>query len=540
MTYAIIVLLKYAIFAKEIKMKNLKLRAIALLMLISLLVALVVLPSSAATTGQPSKYSSQSNSGTRDVICTTLNGTTAAGYYTGTYTYESLSTMSASKLKTMLETLMVSTHKTTTSYNDCRDYAPRTDCQNNDGSVTVLYTGYKSSSSEYNSGNGWNREHVWPKSLGNPNLGTSGPGADLHHIRPDENKTNSNRGDKKYGNVTGGTTSTGNLSGMVGGTYSSSYFEPNDNVKGDVARICLYMYVRYGSTNCQSITTVFQSVDVLLEWCELDPVDTWEMGRNEVVYAIQGNRNVFIDYPEYAWLLFGESVPTNMQTPSGKASGGSSGGDIGGDIGGGNVGGGDSTCAHANTVIKNAATENCGSTGYTGDTYCNDCSTTVKKGTTIPATGNHSYGEWTASGVGYEIRKCSVCNDQQTRLAGITENCKHTAGIYTANAVDPTCTTDGYSGDDYCNNCHELVVTGMIIQSEGHSYGEAEIISPATEEKSGLQRKTCETCGDELISTIPATKAKSSGTTVVIIACVGGGAITAGAILYFVFLRKRV
>jgi hypothetical protein len=80
------------------------------------------------------------------------------------------------------------------------------------------------------------------------------------------------------------------------------------------------MYVRWNSDwSCDSLTKVFESVEVLLEWCALDPVDTWEMGRNEVVGAIQGNRNVFIDYPEYAWLVFGCEVPENMTTPSGMA-----------------------------------------------------------------------------------------------------------------------------------------------------------------------------------------------------------------------------
>ena len=58
---------------------------------------------------------------------------------------------------------------------------------------------------------------------------------------------------------------------------------------------------------------------MLLEWCASDPVDTWEMGRNEVIAKIQGNRNVFIDYPEYAWLVFGRDLPENMTTPSGMA-----------------------------------------------------------------------------------------------------------------------------------------------------------------------------------------------------------------------------
>ena len=202
----------------------------------------------------------------------------------------------------------------------------------------MLYTSYQGSQSQYNGGNGWNREHVWPKSLGG--FETSGPGADLHHIRPTENKTNSDRGNKKYGIANGGTVSKGNLSGLTGGKYVS-YYEPLDNVKGDVARICLYVYVRYGGSysKCSSITNVFQSVDVLLEWCALDPVDTWEMGRNEVVEAYQGNRNVFIDYPEFAWLIFDKTPPADMTTPSGNTGNSGNSGNSGnaGSGNGGNV-----------------------------------------------------------------------------------------------------------------------------------------------------------------------------------------------------------
>lgn len=267
-------------------------------------------------------YSKTENSGERDVICTTLDGTSAAAYYTGSNSYATLSGQSSSQLLSSLRTLMRSTHKKTSSYNNCRDMAPETDCENENGKITMIYTSYQASVSQYQSGQGWNREHVWPQSLGGNN--TSGGGADLHHIRPSESKTNSTRGNKKYGNAPSGKTVTGNLSGEVGGTYGT-YYEPNDNVKGDVARICLYVYVRWGSDwGADSITEVFESVDVLLEWCALDPVDTWEMGRNEVIAAYQGNRNVFIDYPEFAFLMFGEDVPEDMTTPSnGKTSGGS-------------------------------------------------------------------------------------------------------------------------------------------------------------------------------------------------------------------------
>lgn len=508
-------------------MKNLKIRALALLMLVSLLVSLVVVPTSAA--GQPSKYSSTSNSGQRDVVCTTLNGTTALGYYTGSNAYDTLSKQSSTAILEALRTLTINTHKKTTTYSECQSYAKKTDCENENNKVTLIYTSLNTSSSD------WNREHVWPKSKGNPNLGTSGPGADLHHIRPSDNKVNSNRSSLRYGYVTSNVKqSTGGnaANGILGGYYNSSYFEPLDNVKGDVARICLYMYVRYGKSHCQNVTSVFQSVDVLLEWCALDPVDTWEMGRNEVIYAIQGNRNVFIDYPEYAWLIFGKTVPSNMQTPSGKAAGGNAGGNAGGDVGGGTT-----TCAHNNTVIKNATAATCGKNGYTGDTYCNDCQKTILTGSSISATGNHTYGEWTTGLNGYESRSCTVCGNTQTRAPGVVETCKHTSGFYTMDAKDPTCTEDGHSGNDYCNNCHSLVIEGVILQAEGHVLGEAEVITPATDTKSGLERRVCEKCGEEVVSTIPAISNGGGNTTVIVISC-GGGAITVGAILFFIFRKK--
>ena len=276
----------------------------------------------AAGHSQPSSYSTSSNSGTRDVVCTSLTGTGADSYYTGTNTYDSLSAKSSSALLTSLRSLMSNGHRAS-SYNNCRDYAYKTDCQNGDGKVYLLYCGYGANQSQFSgSSPGWNREHVWPKSLGG--FETSGAGGDLHHIRPDDVKTNGDRGNKLYGNVTNGTASRALITGAnnaIGGYYSGNYFEPLDNVKGDVARICLYVYARYGAqyTQCSKITNVFQSVDVLLDWCESDPVDTWEMGRNVVIQNLQGNRNVFIDYPEFAWLLFDRDIPTDMSTPSGGA-----------------------------------------------------------------------------------------------------------------------------------------------------------------------------------------------------------------------------
>ena len=318
-------------------LKRISAGLLALLMMLSLV--FTVIPSD--TFAASITYSTTSNSGTRDEICTTLDGTGAEDYYTSTYAFDALSQQNSSQLLQSLRTLMTSTHKKITSYSDCKNYATRTDCESGDGRVLLLYTSYSATMSQYN---GWNREHVWPQSLGGGN--TSGGGADLHHVRPSDAGVNSSRGNKKYGESNNGTAKYGSnpATGYLGGTYNSTYFEPLDNVKGDVARICLYVYVRWGSAwGADGITEVFQSVDVLLDWMELDPVDTWEMGRNEVVENIQGNRNVFIDYPEYAWLLFGRDVPEGITTPSDNdgmsANPGGNGGNNSGNTGsGGNSG----------------------------------------------------------------------------------------------------------------------------------------------------------------------------------------------------------
>ena len=324
--------------------KRISASLLALFVVLSLVFTGIPCDVSAATI----TYSTFSNSGTRDEICTTLDGTGADDYYTSSYEFDVLSQQSSSQLLQSLRTLMTSTHTKTSSYSDCKNYAYRTDCENEDGRVLLLYTSYSATMSQYN---GWNREHVWPQSLGGGN--TSGGGADLHHVRPSDAGVNSSRGNKKYGESNNGTAKYGSnpATGYLGGTYNSTYFEPLDNVKGDVARICLYVYVRWGTAwGADSITEVFQSVDVLLEWMALDPVDTWEMGRNEVVENIQGNRNVFIDYPEYAWLMFGRDVPEGITTPSDNDGvsanpGGSSSGNNGGSNTGntGNSGGSSST-----------------------------------------------------------------------------------------------------------------------------------------------------------------------------------------------------
>ncbi|NBM16123.1 endonuclease I family protein [Streptomyces sp. GC420] len=176
---------------------------------------------------------------------------------------------------------------------------------NNSSNVILLYTGTSRSKSLSGGSTGnWNREHVWAKSHGDFGT-TTGPGTDLHHLRPEDVTVNSIRGNKDFDN--GGSA----VSGAPGNYTDSNSFEPRDAVKGDVARMILYMAVRYegddGWPNLEPNDLVGNGtapymgrLSVLKQWNDEDPPDAFEENRNEVIYdQYQHNRNPFIDHPEW-------------------------------------------------------------------------------------------------------------------------------------------------------------------------------------------------------------------------------------------------
>ena len=257
------------------------------------------------------------NWGARDEACTFLTSY-ATNFYTGSYSYEqmslnagssSTSSVPSSALYKALNNMVTSEQTYTTSYNATRDLFCYTDCVNSNSTYISSFYSANRISGEWDGGSTWNREHTWPNSKGDAN----GQGEnDIMMLRPTATSENGSRGNKAYGE-------------------SGSYYNPKSegqNVQGDCARIILYVYTRWGTQNMWGTGGVMESKDVLLKWMQEDPVDTWEMGRNDATEAITGTRNVYVDYPEYAWLLFGEKVPSNMVTPSGKASGGTATPDI--------------------------------------------------------------------------------------------------------------------------------------------------------------------------------------------------------------------
>ena len=149
----------------------------------------------------------------------------------------------------------------------------------------------------------WNREHVFARSLSNPALTTNdpGPGTDIHNLRAADSQKNSQRSNRLF------TDGSGN-SGIVDG----GLFFPGDEWKGDVARIIMYMYLRYPG-QCEAVDSATGPItyaiqndmpDLLLEWNQDDPVSDFELTRNDVIYSYQGNRNPFIDNPFLANLIW--------------------------------------------------------------------------------------------------------------------------------------------------------------------------------------------------------------------------------------------
>ncbi len=249
--------------------------------------------------------------------------------------YASVTAQGGTQLLGQLHDLITDSRTKYTSYADCKTYGKTTDPGSGSNTVMEFYTHIDISNSKWDVSGGWNREHVWAKSLSGGLWETSGGGSDLHHIRPAEKDLNNHRSSKKYGEVgSGGKEEYTSVSNVLGGHSNSNTFEPLDNAKGDVARIVMYVYTHYnsysyvgGTTNgsggsgffgqlkfTQIITASSEDAakKLLLEWNNLDPVDEIERVRNEEVYKIQGNRNPFIDNSSYADAIWGDgSVDPN-------------------------------------------------------------------------------------------------------------------------------------------------------------------------------------------------------------------------------------
>ena len=186
-------------------------------------------------------------------------------------------------------------------------------------------------------GDCYNREHSVPKSW----FGESSPMySDLVHLVPTDGKVNGMRGNQPFGEVStasythsfgqrtdgngdvyqlAGESKLGTAKNINGVTAPSvKVFEPDDQYKGDFARIYFYFATRYQgqgtstdngkymfSTNSNNHYMTAYSLALMRKWHEQDPVSQKEIDRNDAIQSIQGNRNPYVDHPEWANTVFG-------------------------------------------------------------------------------------------------------------------------------------------------------------------------------------------------------------------------------------------
>ncbi len=170
--------------------------------------------------------------------------------------------------------------------------------------VSEHYSRHVDESCHTSSCNGkWVREHTFPRSLGTPNLGSEGAGSDAHNLRAIDSQRNNSRGNKLFGDAPPSIPSHP--------IYTNTWY-PGDEWIGDVARIILYMYLRY-PTQCAPTSVATGSTDfsplgdipdILLTWNAQDPPSDFEIHRNNIIASHQGNRNPFIDNPILATLIW--------------------------------------------------------------------------------------------------------------------------------------------------------------------------------------------------------------------------------------------
>lgn len=222
-------------------------------------------------------------------------------------------------LKTALHEII--DNHTELSYDQAWEALRETDEDPNNVNNVILFYSGDSRSKTRNGGNvgDWNREHTWAKSHGN--FGTSkGPGTDIHHLRPTDVQVNGLRGNLDFDN--GGSP----VKGCDGCLKTTNSFEPPDNVKGDVARILFYMATRYEQGDKVDLelndklsngsAPYHGEISTLLKWHAQDPVDGFERNRNNVIQKWQGNRNPFIDHPEWVKLIWEQSSLADKQQAS--------------------------------------------------------------------------------------------------------------------------------------------------------------------------------------------------------------------------------
>ena len=220
------------------------------------------------------------------------------GYYSGVTLSQD-----PTLLKTELATLTEVQHVNKLEYYMRHDYLYDADEDpNNPNNVILMYTGESRPEDEYWEGNTrdewetFNTEHIYPQSKLEGNVDFEEAKNDLHHLRSVDIDINEMRSNYPF------TEGNGDYELINGNSWY-----PGDEWKGDVARMVMYVHLKYG----EPFSDV-GNLEMFLRWNVEDPVSAFEMQRQEVIEGAQGNRNPFIDNPFFATLIWGGPEAENL------------------------------------------------------------------------------------------------------------------------------------------------------------------------------------------------------------------------------------
>lgn len=230
--------------------------------------------------------------------------TEAADYYSGV-----TDSMTGTTLLNKLNSI-INTGSESQNYDWSRFEAADED-PNNSSNVLMIYARTSvSKSAHVNNQVGWNREHTFPQSkLSLSTSEATNAKNDNHIVYASDCDVNGARSNLPMGVVTSGTSVTDSYGNSTTCKKTSSLFDPNNRARGIVARSTMYAAAMYGYDPEDN----FESIYTMLKWHLDYPVDSFDTKRNTVVYANQKNRNPFVDHPEYACRIWGD---TNSQTQS--------------------------------------------------------------------------------------------------------------------------------------------------------------------------------------------------------------------------------
>ena len=188
--------------------------------------------------------------------------------------------------------------------------------------------------------------------------------------------------------------------------------------------------------------------------------------------------------------------------------------------------------AHVTEVVG-AKESTCTTAGYSGDEVCKHCHEVIKKGHEL-ALAQHQWGEWktttpaSCTHEGEETRQCKNCQETETRKLKKTDhdwsewktttkpscthegeetrqckNCQKTESRTLAKtahnteivgAKAPNCTSEGYTGDEVCKDCHATIKKGHKLDKTAHQWSTWKTTTNPSYASEGEQTRQCSQC----------------------------------------------